>query len=292
MRNIDIINFIKINKELTLIIFRKLILLLVFSCFCVFYMKLAFSQSLESVINSKNRTSKYVERDKYRNPLETLNFFKISSKMKVVELQPSGGNSPGGWYTEILAPFLQREGKLIAAHFNPNESEWRAKMRKGFEERIKNNPDFKNIEMSVLSMPPTNLTSDNSVDMVLTFRNLHNWLKAGYLMEVFQVSYDALKPGGIFGVVEHRAPSNFSIKDMNKSGYVTEELAIDFATKVGFVLEEKSEINSNNLDSKDHINGVWNLLPTLKLENPNDKEKYLIMGESDRMTLRFIKPLN
>ena len=292
MQYIDIINFIKINKELTLITFRKLILFLIFSCFCIFYMKLSFSQSLESVINSKNRTSEYVERDKYRNPLETLNFFKINNKMKVVELQPSGGNSPGGWYTEILAPFLQREGKLIAAHFNPNESEWRAKMRKNFEERIKNNPDFKNIEMSVLSMPPTNLTIDNSVDMVLTFRNLHNWLKAGYLREVFQVSYDALKPGGIFGVVEHRAPINFSIKDMNKSGYVTEELAIDIATKVGFVLEEKSEINSNNLDSKDHKNGVWNLLPTLKLKNANDEEKYLIIGESDRMTLRFIKPLN
>ena len=165
-------------------------------------------------------------------------------------------------------------------------------MRESFEERIKNNSDFKDIEMSVLSMPPKKLTSDNSVDMVLTFRNLHNWLKAGYLKEVFQVSYDALKPGGIFGVVEHRAPSNFSIKDMNKTGYVTEELAINIAKKVGFVLEEKSEINANNLDSKDHKNGVWNLLPTLKLKKPNDKEKYLIIGESDRMTLRFIKPLD
>ncbi|MAH89542.1 MAG: methyltransferase [Pelagibacterales bacterium] len=272
--------------------FRKLILFLIFFCFCGFYVKLAFSQSLESVINSKNRTPNYVDRDKYRNPLETLNFFKINNKMKVIELQPSGGNSPGGWYTEILAPYLQKEGKLIAAHFNPNESKWRAKMRKGFEERIKKNPDFKNIEMSVLSMPPTKLSSDNSVDMVLTFRNLHNWLKAGYLKEVFQVTYDALKPGGIFGVVEHRAPSNFSIKDMNKTGYVTEDLAINFATSVGFLLEESSEINSNNLDAKDHSNGVWNLLPTLKLSDPNDIEKYLIIGESDRMTLRFIKPIN
>ncbi len=292
MQNIDIISFIKINKESTLKTFRRLILFLILPCFCIFYMKLVFSQSLESVINSKNRTPSYIERDKYRNPLETLNFFQINNKMKVIELQPSGGNSPGGWYTEILAPFLQKEGKLIAAHFNPNESEWRAKMRESFEERIKNNSDFKDIEMSVLSMPPKKLTSDNSVDMVLTFRNLHNWLKAGYLKEVFEVAYKALKPGGIFGIVEHRAPSNFSINDMNKSGYVTEELAIAVATKVGFVFEKKSEINSNNLDSKDHKNGVWNLLPTLKLSNPDDKEKYLIIGESDRMTLRFSKPLN
>ena len=275
-----------------MLISRKLILFIIFFCFCALHVKLVFSQSLETVINSKNRTSNYIERDKFRNPLETLNFFKIKNNMKVIELQPSGGNSPGGWYTEILAPYLKKEGKLIAAHFNPNESKWREKMRRGFEERIKKNADFKNIEMSVLSMPPTKLTNDNSVDMVLTFRNLHNWLKAGYLEEVFKVSYDALKPGGIFGVVEHRAPSNFSIKDMNKTGYVTEKLAIDFAKNVGFVLEERSEINSNNLDAKDHKNGVWNLLPTLRLNDPNDKEKYLIIGESDRMTLRFIIPTN
>ena len=128
--------------------------------------------------------------------------------------------------------------------------------------------------------------------MVLTFRNLHNWLKAGYLKEVFKVTFDALKPGGIFGVVEHRAPINFTIEDMNKSGYVTEKLAIQYAEEIGFRLEERSELNSNSLDTKDHKNGVWNLLPTLKLGSPDDREKYLKIGESDRMTLRFIKPKN
>ncbi len=185
--------------------------------------KLSYTQSLESVINSKNRTPSYVERDKYRNPLNTLSFFKLKNNMKVIELQPSGGNSPGGWYTEILAPYLKNNGLLIAAHFNPKESEWRAKMRKGYEKRIENNEDFNKIQMAVLSMPPIKLNPDNSVDMVLTFRNLHNWLKAGYLKEVFEVSYNALKPGGIFGVVEHRAPDNYTIDEMNKSGYVSEK---------------------------------------------------------------------
>ena len=249
-----------------------------------------YTKSLEEVVGSNTRTSDYKKRDIHRHPLETLTFFNINKNMKVIELQPSGGNSPGGWYTEILAPFLQEKGLLIAAHFNPKESEWRANMRKQFEERVKNNKDFKKIKMAVLSMPPIKLADNESVDMVLTFRNLHNWLKSGYMKEVLEVSYNALKKGGILGVVEHRAPKNFTIEQMIKTGYVTEELAIRYAREVGFVLQEKSEINSNILDSKDHVNGVWNLLPTLKLHGNTDREKYLKIGESDRMTLRFIKP--
>jgi predicted methyltransferase len=140
-------------------------------------------------------------------------------------------------------------------------------------------------------MPPKKLADNNTVDMVVTFRNLHNWLKSGYLKEVFKVSYLALKPGGILGVVEHRAPESYTVNEMIKTGYVTENLAIEYAELAGFVLEEKSEINANILDNKNHKNGVWNLLPTLKLDNSDDREKYLSIGESDRMTLRFIKPI-
>ena len=244
---------------------------------------------LNNVIKSENRTPEYILRDKYRNPEETLLFFGIKRNMKVVELQPSGGNSPGGWYTEILAPYLKEKGLLIAAHFNPKESKWRAKMRRGFEERVKYDNDFNKIQMSVLSMPPIKLTEDNSVDMVLTFRNLHNWLKSGYLKEVFEVSYNALKKGGIFGVVEHRAPESFDLKKMNSTGYVTESLAIKLASEVGFILVDKSEINANEKDKKNHPKGIWTLPPTLKLKD-KDKEKYLEIGETDRMTLKFIKP--
>ena len=140
-------------------------------------------------------------------------------------------------------------------------------------------------------MPPVKLTDDDSVDMVLTFRNLHNWLKSGYLEEVFRVSFDALKEGGIFGVVEHRAPEDFTIEKMIKTGYVKESYAITIAQKVGFQLINKSEINENPLDTKEHENGVWTLLPTLRVSDDTLREKYLSIGESDRMTLKFVKPI-
>lgn len=255
-----------------------------------FFNSLSFSdEALIKAIESKSRTAKYVLRDSFRNPFETLTFFGIKNDMKVIELQPSGGNSPGGWYTEILAPFLKTNGLLIAAHFDPRESDWRAKMRKGYEERIKYEKDFNRIQMAVLSMPPKKLAKDNSVDMVLTFRNLHNWLKSGYLENVFQVSFNALKKGGIFGVVEHRAPDEFNISQMKSSGYVSENYTVNLAKETGFILIAKSEINANSKDTKNHPKGVWTLPPTLKL-GKKDKEKYLKIGESDRMTLKFKKP--
>ena len=209
--------------------------------------------------------------------------------MTVIELQPSGGISPAGWYTEILAPYLKNNGLLIAAHFNPKESDWRAKMRDNFELLIKKKPDYNEIKMSMLSIPPSKLAEDSTADMILTFRNLHNWLKSNALKEVFKVSYQALKPGGIFGIVEHRALPGTSIEDMNKSGYVTEKLAIEYAEKAGFVLIATSEINANPKDGTIHPKGVWTLPPSLRLGD-EDKEKYLAIGESDRMTLKFIKP--
>ena len=241
---------------------KKIILIIsVLILFCSFISGETLNEKkLEQVVDSKYRTEEYKKRDKYRNPIETLNFFGIKKNMTVIELQPSGGVSPGGWYTEILAPYLMDNGLLIAAHFNPSESKWRADMRRNFEKRIKDYPYFSKIKMSVLSMPPVKLTDDDSVDMVLTFRNLHNWLKSGYLEEVFRVSFDALKEGGIFGVVEHRAPEDFSIEKMIKTGYVKESYAITIAQKVGFQLINKSEINENPLDTKDHENGVtWSL---------------------------------
>ncbi|MDB3955165.1 methyltransferase [Alphaproteobacteria bacterium] len=220
-----------------------------------------------------------------------MSFFNITNNMTVIELQPSGGISPAGWYTEILAPYLKNNGLLIAAHFNPKESDWRAKMRDNFELLIKKKPDYNKIKMSMLSIPPSKLAEDSTADMILTFRNLHNWLKSNALKEVFKVSYQALKPGGILGVVEHRAPEIFSIEEMIKTGYVTESLAISYAQEAGFLLEKKSEINSNTRDTKNYVNGVWNLPPTLKVNNTSDRQKYIAIGESDRMTLRFIKPI-
>ena len=143
---------------------------------------------------------------------------------------------------------------------------------------------FKDIEIVDLS---SNLAEQESVDAVLTFRNLHNWL--GPQMDlIFANSYKALKPGGLLGVVEHRAKPGTSMEVMKKSGYVTEEHAIEVAQKHGFTLVSKSEINANLKDTANHPRGVWTLPPNLRLKD-QDKEKYLEIGESDRMTLLFRK---
>jgi predicted methyltransferase len=144
---------------------------------------------------------------------------------------------------------------------------------------------YSNVEIVDLS---SNLAEENSVDAVITFRNLHNWL-GPQMDSIFANSFKALKPGGVFGVVEHRADAGTSLYDMKKSGYVTEEHAIMIAKKNGFVLVAKSEINANSKDTKDHPKGVWTLPPNLRLKEV-DRDKYLSIGESDRMTLLFKKP--
>lgn len=240
----------------------------------------SWSHSLEAAIVSDARSPKNVERDKYRNPYETLTFFQIKPHMKVVELSPGGG-----WYTEILANYLDDPGILIAAHFDRDSKRpYFKNSRANFEKKVIENSMYDNIYIVNLS---SNLAEAESVDAVITFRNLHNWL--GPQMDlIFSNSYKALKPGGIFGVVEHRAEPGTSIDDMKKSGYVTEEYAIKAAEKHGFTLVAKSEINANPKDTKDHPRGVWTLPPSLRLKDI-DRDKYIEIGESDRMTLLFKK---
>ena len=238
------------------------------------------SHDLERAISSEDRDPKNVMRDSERHPYETLTFFEIESNMKVVELSPGGG-----WYTEILANYIHKPGKLIAAHFDKDsERAYFQRSRANFEKKVSEKPLFKDIEIVDLS---SNLAEQESVDAVLTFRNLHNWL--GPQMDlIFANSYKALKPGGLFGVVEHRAKPGTSMEVMKKSGYVTEEHAIEVAQKHGFTLVSKSEINANLKDTANHPRGVWTLPPNLRLKD-QDKEKYLEIGESDRMTLLFRK---
>ena len=239
------------------------------------------AHDLEGAINSSDRTEKNVLRDKYRNPYETISFFGIKSDMTVVELSPGGG-----WYTEIFANYLHEPGNLIAAHFDSNsDREYFKRGRANFEKKMQSSSMYNNVSIVDLS---SNLASPNSVDAVVTFRNLHNWI--GPQMDtIFKNSYKALKPGGIFGIVEHRANPGTSLDVMKKSGYVTESYAIAIAEKHGFVLVDKSEINANPKDLKNYEKGVWTLPPSLRLKD-KDKERYLEIGESDRMTLLFKKP--
>ena len=201
--------------------------------------------------------------------------------MVVVELSPGGG-----WYTEILANFIHYPGTLIAAHFSSNsDRDYFKRSRANFEKKISENPMYGRVEIVDLD---SNLADPNSVDAVLTFRNLHNWL--GPAMDgIFSNTYKALKPGGIFGIVEHRAKPGTSMQTMRKSGYVTEEHAIEIAEKHGFELVKKSEVNANPKDTADHPRGVWTLPPNYRLKDV-DRDKYTEIGESDRMTLLFRKP--
>jgi len=254
------------------------------SILILFFVNPVFANSLDDAISNPDRTPEYITRDKYRHPKDTLTFFGIESKMSVIELWPSRG-----WYSEILEPFLKNEGTFMAADFDPNYAAWTPKVIKRNAANRAKSKTLSDMKMITLFKDEKPLYDRESVDMVLTFRNLHNWLKAGLLMDVFNKSFAVLKPGGIFGIVQHRALPDTSIEDMNKSGYVTEKLAIEYAEKAGFVLIATSEINANPKDGTIHPKGVWTLPPSLRLGDEN-RDEYIAIGESDRMTLKFIKP--
>ncbi len=241
----------------------------------------------KGVLQSPDRTPAFVERDIYRHPAATLEFFGLEPTMTVVEVWPGGG-----WYTEILAPYLAG-GKLYAAHFSKDSGiKYFVNSRRAFTEKIKANPDvYQAMTMAEFS-PKMNILTvpDGSADRVLTFRNVHNWLSSINEAEAFALFYKALKPGGVLGVVEHRAKADASWETMKQSGYMTEAYVIALAEKAGFVLDASSEINANPKDSADHPKGVWTLPPTLRMKD-KDRAQYLAIGESDRMTLRFKKPI-
>ncbi len=242
------------------------------------------ASTIEDAVINDERSAKNIVRDKYRHPIETLKFFQIKSNMTVIELSPGSG-----WYTEILSKYLYEEGKLIAAAYNPSVSDYAKRSREAYEKKLESKISYNKVEVVDLF---SKLSDDATIDAVLTFRNIHNWIDEDTknLRKIFEQSYSALKPGGIFGVVEHRAKPETSLEDMRKSGYVTEELTINLAKEVGFILSAKSNINANIKDTKDHPAGVWSLPPTLYLKDKN-REKFIEIGETDRMTLLFRKPL-
>jgi len=253
----------------------------------IFFMTLignsASAEQLKSVVDSDFRQINNTQRDEYRHPIQTLSFFDIKQTDTVIELWPGSG-----WYAEILGPYLAQKGHYIAGNFDVNGEETAFTVRAGkkFEAWINKNSAHLGHISTVAFQPPKliKLGNKESVDAVLTFRNLHNWAKIHQLQAVFESSYQVLKKGGTFGVVEHRAKPNMDID----SGYMSQLEVIKLAEKVGFKLVATSEINANPKDTKNYANGVWTLPPTLALGN-KEKEKYLAIGESDRMTLRFIK---
>jgi len=243
--------------------------------------------ALVAAVNAPHRTEASKARDQYRHPVETLTFFGLKPDMTVVEVYP--GN---GWYTEILAPYLKQQGKYYAAGWNPEAAQ--EFIRKGvaaYQAKLDASPElYSAVEVTVLAPPDkTAIAPPGSADLVLTFRNIHNWMAAGTAEPVFKAMYAALKPGGYLGVVEHRAAADVPQDPKAKSGYVREDYAIRLAEEAGFKLVGRSEINANPKDTKDYPKGVWTLPPTYAAGD-QDKAKYAAIGESDRFTLLFQKP--
>jgi len=241
---------------------------------------------LKAVVNGEQRSAEHKARDKYRHPVETLAFFGIRPNMTVVELWPFGG-----WFTEIIAPYVKDQGTYYAAAMDPTSKdredvEYNAELKKLLEAH----PDlYGKVKWSVLAKGKYNIAPDGTADLVVTFRNIHNWVWAGDEKQVFEAAFRALKPGGILGVEEHRA-NDPKAEPKRGEAYVGEEYAIGLIESVGFKLAGRSNINNNPKDTKDYPKGVWTLPPSFAMGD-KDHAKYAAIGESDRFTLKFVKPM-
>ncbi|MEM7027132.1 MAG: methyltransferase [Pseudomonadota bacterium] len=243
--------------------------------------------AIQDAVNAKHRNADNVIRDQYRHPAETLEFFGISPDMYVLEILPGRG-----WYTEILAPLLKENGQLTLASFGADHpNNYLKNIHNSFAELLQSSPElYGKTKMVVFEKDKQYLAEvpDNSQDMILTFRSTHNWIRYGGIESIYQAIYRVLKKGAVLGVVQHRANAGSDSNETAQKGYVTEEYLINLLEGMGFELAAKSEINANPKDTKDYKDGVWTLPPSLRAKDGNE-EKYKAIGESDRMTLRFIK---
>ncbi len=247
------------------------------------------ASALRAAVSGDWRGAANTARDPYRHPLQTLEFFGVQPQQTVIEITPGGG-----WYAEILAPYLRGHGHYVAAVVDPmalpagGGRDYQQRARDGLEKKFAEAPALFD-ETAVVAYDPTApvLGTPDSADVVLTFRNVHNWRAAGQAEGMFRAFFAVLKPGGTLGVVEHRAKADVPADD--KSGYVGQAQVIAMAEAAGFKLAESSEINANPRDTKDHPNGVWTLPPSNNHDAADDA-RYKAIGESDRMTLRFVKP--
>ena len=237
---------------------------------------LAKDEALVKAIAASHRTPAFVERDKARKPQEELEFFGIKPAMTVVEILPGGG-----YWTEILAPYLKGNGTYYVAMPQRGID--------AFRKKLDANPAvYDEVKVTPLGTD-AEIAPAGSADLVLTFRNVHNWMAGGVADQVFAAFFAALKPGGVLGVEEHRASTAQPQDPKAANGYVREDYTIQLAEKAGFKYVGKSEILANPKDTKDWPKGVWTLPPTLAL-GAQDREKYLAIGEADNFVLKFEKP--
>lgn len=246
------------------------------------------SMSLQEAIDTPSRQPNNRQRDQYRNPAATLEFFGIEPDMTVVEVWPGAG-----WYTEILAPFLAAEGTYYAAHFpTETESDYFRTARSNYLQFTQSSNVYSNIQITEFSPGSEHdIAPEGSADLVLSFRNLHNWYMSDQeegLANALDAFYTALRPGGTLGLVDHRLPEDRDGEEAASSGYIKQSWVIETAEAAGFEFVEESDINANDRDSADHEGGVWSLPPTSR--NADEASDLLEVGESDRFTLKFRKP--
>jgi predicted methyltransferase len=251
-------------------------------------------QELRAALGGAARTEEERARDGFRHPRETLEFFGLRGDMHVVELW-----APDGFYTAILAPLLRDRGALTVTFLDPNgdfpalleqPKKWQTQASRRYVERLQKSPEvYDRVVRAVMKPPAFSFGPDGSADLVVTFRNVHNWIPEGYEGAVFAAAFRVLKPGGVLGVVEHRGRPGMTRKQIEDTGYVPEEQITGLATTAGFRLVDRSEINANPKDTKDYPEGVWTL-PPFYARKDVDRAKYAAIGESDRMTLKFVKP--
>jgi predicted methyltransferase len=245
--------------------------------------------ALERALAGGHRSDASRARDGYRHPRETLAFFGIRQDMTVMEIWPGAG----GWYTEVLAPLLKDHGRYIAAGWDPKfDNKFVQDGIRSFQAKLDGNADlYGKVEVAALQYPGALAPAPpNSVDLIVTFRNLHNWLaRDDAAPAMLKAMYAALKPGGVLGLVDHRADPNAAVDPRAKLGYVNEQYAIELVKAAGFEYLGSSEINANPKDTRDYEQGVWTLPPTWRLGD-KDRDRYAAIGESDRFTLKFRKP--
>lgn len=242
---------------------------------------------MQAVLASDHRSDAHRARDRYRNPFETLDAFGLHDHMTVVEVWPGSD----GWYAEILAPLLKGSGRYVAASYDPEtETSFDATpSQQKFLALLDASPDlYDETVVTGISQTTFDLGPPESADLVLFFRLVHVFAKNDALTGLLTAIHKVLKPGGALGIVEHRADPTAPIDPKGLNGYYNEILCIEQCESAGFTLADSFEINANPLDTKDHPKGVWSLPPWM-WGGDEDRDKYLAIGESDRMTLRFTK---
>jgi predicted methyltransferase len=246
----------------------------------------ATAQALDNILADPHRPEADRARDVYRHPKDTLLFFGIRPEMTVLEVWPEPG-----WYTDIIAPLVRDNGKYYAAVIEPDpKSQYITARLDAFQKKLASDPTLYG-KTTIITLSPNggDVVPPGTMDLVVTFRNIHNWMADGTAANVFATLFKALKPGGVLGVVEHRGNAALPQDPQAKSGYVNEDYAIKLIEAQGFRLLGTSEVNANPRDTKDYEQGVWTLPPTYRLGD-KDKDQYKAIGESDRFTLKFEKP--